>query len=250
MLTKQEIYLVVNRYIGVNGGYLGDFSYRTHDEFYPDYCDLDISPNAYEGTTRQRFIKILEESDTNIQVKILKGVLEKYPLDYFSEAEQDAKSKYYQRIKEIISRLEGRAIVEMPSLSYTNDTVERAIKDAKLLIENNGATSGVDRIHTTLYGYLKEVCKTENITINEKDTLTQLFKKLKNSHPKLQITGPRRNDIFQIINSFSNALDKLNPIRNKATLSHPNEDLLHEDEAILVINSAQTILNYLDRKLS
>jgi hypothetical protein len=43
-LTRQEIARLVNRYIGVSGGYLGDFSYRTHAEFYPEYCDLDINP--------------------------------------------------------------------------------------------------------------------------------------------------------------------------------------------------------------
>ena len=49
---------VVNRYIGVAGGYIGDFSYRTHAEFYPEYCDLAIDPNNYAGTTRERFIEI------------------------------------------------------------------------------------------------------------------------------------------------------------------------------------------------
>ena len=43
-LSKREIMIVVNRYIGVEGGYLGDFSYRTHAEFYPLYCELDIDP--------------------------------------------------------------------------------------------------------------------------------------------------------------------------------------------------------------
>ena len=54
-LTPQEVMKIVNRYIGVAGGYLGDFSYRTHAEFYPEYCDLDIDPNNYAGTTRERF---------------------------------------------------------------------------------------------------------------------------------------------------------------------------------------------------
>lgn len=30
---SQQIQIVVNRYIGVTGGYLGDFSYRTHTDF-------------------------------------------------------------------------------------------------------------------------------------------------------------------------------------------------------------------------
>ena len=33
-LTDGEITRIVNRYIGVSGGYLGDFSYRTHVDFY------------------------------------------------------------------------------------------------------------------------------------------------------------------------------------------------------------------------
>ena len=58
-LTDGEITRIVNRYIGVSGGYLGDFSYRTHADFYPEYCNLDIDPNDYAGTTRERFIAIL-----------------------------------------------------------------------------------------------------------------------------------------------------------------------------------------------
>ena len=49
-LTHQEAMKVVNRYIGMVGGYLGDFPYRTHAEFYRKYCDLDIrTPDAMKG---------------------------------------------------------------------------------------------------------------------------------------------------------------------------------------------------------
>ena len=37
-----EINLLVYKYIGVEGGYLGDFSYTTHDAFYPVYCGLEM----------------------------------------------------------------------------------------------------------------------------------------------------------------------------------------------------------------
>ena len=39
-LTSREVTRIVNRYIGVSGGYLGDFSYRTHADFYPEYWGL------------------------------------------------------------------------------------------------------------------------------------------------------------------------------------------------------------------
>ena len=71
-MTKQEITRLVNRYIGVSGGYLGDFSYRTHADFYPEYCDLDIKPDDYPGTTRERFITILSSRARDDQAKIVK----------------------------------------------------------------------------------------------------------------------------------------------------------------------------------
>ena len=62
MLKKSEIYRFVNDYIGVSGGYLIGFSYTTHYEFYPSYCDLEINVAAYKpGTTSEKFIRILEK---------------------------------------------------------------------------------------------------------------------------------------------------------------------------------------------
>lgn len=251
MLTKPEIFMITNSYIGVKDGYLGDFSYRTHDEFYPDYCDLDIVPSALEGmTTRYRFIHILSNADEKTQAKILKGILEKYPIEYFPEDKQEGKKRVYEKIQGLIRKLENSNVVASEKLIITNETVERAIQDAKTLLTENGATSSVDRIHTALHGYLKEVSKQAGIEIDNDENLTQIFKKLKQNHPKLQSNGHRQDDIDQIIRSFSNTLDKLNPIRNKASLSHPNDTLLEEDEAMFVINSAQTVLNYLNRKFS
>ena len=43
-LTRPEITRIVNRYIGVSGGYLGDFSYGSHYDFYGEYCELDLNP--------------------------------------------------------------------------------------------------------------------------------------------------------------------------------------------------------------
>lgn len=247
MLSRPEIYTIVNGYIGVSGGYLGDFSYRTHAEFYPYYCDLDINPEAYEGTTRERFLIILGAADSATQAKILKGILKKYPVAYFNEELRPQKEKIANQIENLIAMLEGTAVAK-EKLIFTNDTVERAINDAELLIQKNGATSGVDRIHTALHGYVREVCKQSGIPTDEDESLTSIFRKLKQQHPALQKNGPRQSDIDHIINSFGNTLDKLNPIRNKASLSHPNENLLEEDEAMFVINSAQTVLNYLNRK--
>ena len=44
-------------------------------------------------------------------------------------------------------------------------------------------------------------------------------------------------------------LDVMNPVRNQASMAHPNESLLGPEEAWLVINVSRSILHYLDTKL-
>ena len=113
-LTRPEIYRLVNDYIEVYGGYLGDFSYRTHEEFYPQYCDLAIDPYEYEGTTRERFIQILSTANGITQAKIVAGVLAKYPASYFPEEVREYKQELYNEFRNVVSRLErhNQAVVE------------------------------------------------------------------------------------------------------------------------------------------
>lgn len=246
-LTNPEIMKIVNRYIGVSAGYLGDFSYQTHAAFYPEYCELDIDPYQYEGTTRERFITILSSSLPNVQAKIVRGVLERFPLN--AQSSPDTRTKeLYEDLLGIAKRLEGASPVLSPDPKINSAVVERAIGDVEALIEANGAVSGVDRIHTALHGYLRAVCDVENIVYGKDDSMTKLFKLLRQHHPALRNLGARSQDIERILQSSANIMDALNPIRNNASVAHPNEELLNKEEAMLVINVTRTLLHYLDAK--
>jgi hypothetical protein len=252
VLTRPEIYRVVNGYIGVSGGYLGDFSYRTHQEFYPYYCGLDIDPQdtPYYGTTRMRFMQVLEGQLPENQAKILRGVLAKYPVESFPESQRADKQQIYHEIKAMIARVERETSLQPPTLTVTNETVQRAIADATVLLEKNGPASAVDRVHTAFHGYLRAVCKQANIQVADDADVNALFKKLRDEHPGLQVDHTRKEDIGRVLSSLGNIVNTLNPLRNKASVAHPNEELLGEDEAMLVVNAVQILLYYLNAKLS
>lgn len=242
-MTRMDIKKLVNRYIGVSGGYLGDFSYRSHADFYPEYCNLDIDPHRYEGTTRQRFEKILETSPPHVQAKIIRGILEKYP-------PRDADTlRLASEFRDLAGEMDAVTSIPIAATVFTTEVVERAIRDIEILLTSRGAVSGVDRVHTALHGYLRKLCEDMTITYEAGATMTAIFKRLRADHPAFKVDGPRAQDITQVMRAMSAIMDALNPLRNNASVAHPNDDLLDEPEAMLTINSARTILNYLDAKL-
>ncbi len=245
-MTDAEITRVVNRYIGVSGGYLGDFSYRTHADFYPEYCDLEIDPYAVEGTTRERFIAILSSLPPRDQAKVLRGVIERFPPDQGTDARRVA----HAGLLKIIKRLESGPLIVGATPQITSEVVLRALTDAENLIQTSGPTSAVDRVHTVLHGYLQAVCDGEGIVYRRDDSMVVLFKKLRSGHPRLADLGPRGQDVEKVLKSCANILDAFLPVRNQASVAHPNQELLDEPEARLVINVGRSLLHYLDSKLS
>jgi hypothetical protein len=248
-LSNLEVMRVVEQYIGVDSGYLGDFSYRTHAEFYPLYCRLSISPADYEGTTRETFIEILLTSAPPVQAKILRGVIERFPLKGAS-APPTRTAELHDEIRAMIDRLERVLPVASPSLGTTSEAVDRAIDDVDTLLQTGGAISGIDRIHTALHGYLRLACDSASIAYSQEDSLAKLLKVLRQHHPAMQDLGPKEPEIGRVLQALGTVLDALNPIRNTASVAHPNEALLGEEEARLVINVGRAILCYLDAKLS
>lgn len=143
---------------------------------------------------------------------------------------------------------DGPTPVSSPNLEITSDIVERALSDAERLIATEGATSGVDRVHTAFHGYLHAVLEKAGLAAAEGAPITELFKLLRERHPGFQKTGPRHDDVNKVVRSLANVIDSLNPIRNLASVAHPNKELLDEPEAMLVINSVRTLLHYLNKR--
>lgn len=249
LLIKRDILKLINEYIGVDRGYLGDFSYRTHAEFYPLYCDLDINPNTLGGTTRERFIKILSEQEPENQSKIIRGVLSKFPVDQI-EKPASRTQELYRYFDTVASKLEhSSVIIHNPSIIEKYQVLNQALSDAELLMKQSTPSSAVDRIYTYFQGYLEAICFDQNIRIDQNENITKLFKIIKSNHPAFKMSTPRSVEINKVLNSLSAIIDALPAIRNKATLSHPNPELLDNPEAILVIDAIKSIGNYLENKL-
>ena len=250
-LTDPEIVRIVNRYIGVSGGYLGlpeRFSYRTHSDFYAEYCDMSVDLSPFDGTTRETFMAALASLSPRDQAKVLRGVIERFPPD--EPGAPASRAATHAVLLTYIERLESGPLIASQTPQITSEVVLRALQDAENLIMTSGPTSAVDRVHTVLHGYLIAVCDGAGIAYGDRQTMVALLRKLEAQHPSLADLGPRAQDIKTVLNASASILDALLPVRNQGSMAHPNAELLGEPEARLIINVGRTLLNYLDAKLS
>jgi hypothetical protein len=223
-----------------------------------DWHELGHSTGQYDYIVHhQRLLRSLSWGDEDYGACVFEA------LRYFAERDFDALRAVVEHPK-IRNHLEKSApdlLVDLglneahvPIVSLTppsaGDVIRRALADADNLLQSSGATSAVDRLHTALHGYLRALCVERGIALADEGSITAVFKALRTQHPALRDFGNQGSEIGRILNSFSTVIDALNTIRNHASVAHPNENLLGEAEALLVVNAVRTLFHYLSRKVS
>ena len=141
--------------------------------------------------------------------------------------------------------------VKAPEISNTSaPAVAAALSDAEALIQAGNCVGAIDRVHTALHGYARTLCLEAGLTeIRQDIELPRAIKVLRESHPKLRAIGPHSEHFEKVLKAISVICDTLGTLRNHASLAHANDDLLGQSEALLVANTARTILRYLSDKI-
>ena len=141
--------------------------------------------------------------------------------------------------------VEKYEVIDFSAISLT-EVISKAINDAELLMEQGKYDSAFDRIHTAYHGYLRKVLDNKGLCYEESDTLSQLYTKL---HTKIS-SNISSSEIAELIRtslrSGSGIIAAINEMRNKHSLSHPNDDLLQKREAQFAIKLVRDISDYIN----
>lgn len=147
-------------------------------------------------------------------------------------------------------RIGGDSVLSRaPAGLSSSDVVLRALNDAEHLMHVSGPVSAVDRLHTALHGYFRNLCLESGIAVADDASMTALFKVLRQDHPALRSFGTYDKDLVRVLQGFAQAIDALNSLRNNGSVAHPSVDLLGESEAHLAVNASRTIFNYISAKV-
>ena len=156
----------------------------------------------------------------------------------------------YIRFVAVRARIDGGPTpVPDPEPSVSSRIVTEALNEARFLVDGRGSLSGIDRAHTAFHGFLRALCETAELDVPADADVTALFKALRKGHPKLKADGPRADDITRVLHGLATVVNSLNPLRNLASMAHPNEELLGVAEANLMLNAIRTLMHYLDERV-
>lgn len=184
-----------------------------------------------------------------------------YPINYNSLAEwwvyikdidgYAARTAYVNHLfDEIIASLSASVNSGTPldfSPFYSiSEAIDTAIKDANTLIKEGSFVSAIDRIHTAFHGYLESLLNKHGVEYNKSDTVQTLYSKLHSYYEDSIEPKEIATIVKTLLRGASGIVNSINDIRNTYSVSHPNEDLVHDREAKLMAKLVLDVVQYIE----
>ncbi len=146
---------------------------------------------------------------------------------------------------EIAIMVEEYEVIDFTIITITN-VITQAISDAELFMKEGKYSSAFDRVHTAFHGYLRKILDDMDVEHEESETINQLYNKLHGEIGHRIEPKPVADLIKTLIRSASGVISSINDIRNRHSLSHPNEKVIGENEALLAIKIIKELANYIN----
>lgn len=241
----------IEKFLEMESGYVLDFSNRTMQEFLIDSMGIDIYDDKYDyssGSKANRvrgFLRV--ESNYNAGVLIEK--LCEYWISQIHTGDRDYDQSDENRYKEclkIAQRLKSDGPVEnIDSLKPNSDDqdfskLSKSIRDS---IEKNQPEAALDRLHTFVVKYVRELCSKHEIEFEQNHPLHSLF----GAYVK-HLTG---NELIEsvmterILKSSISVLEAFNDVRNNKSFAHDNT-ILNYNESILIFNDVSNVIRFIE----
>jgi hypothetical protein len=244
---------MLERFFGMKSGYVCDFSDRTFAEFIQESTGIDIDAEEYaqNGTSKANRLRTLwsKESD-QLNTKLLDDMLGYWRtqkiLSNNGVGLTAQETILYEECAKVLSRLRETADTQdITALTPNSDDSDFAslASSIQASIKQGKANEALDRLHTFLVKYVRELCRRHSISHDKNTPLHGLFGQyVKHIERQGLITAEMSK---KIIKSSIQILESFNKVRNDYSFAHDNK-LLDNDEATLIFNNISNTLRFLD----
>lgn len=235
----------LEKLLGMESGYVLNFSNRTFAEHFSDVAHIDIYDDkyAYRGQSKaNRMRAFWEREDNQAVVRALAPLIDgwgDFPT-YGFDAPGAEVAAILDRLRDLSSVTDVDALVAPRDGDEAFETIARHVREA---IERNEPEAAIDRLHTFLMKYMRRLCSRRGIeTTRDKPLHSLMGEYLK----ALRDQNVIESDITRrILKSTISIMEALNQVRNERSLAHDN-DLLDHDESLLVFAHVASVVRFLE----
>lgn len=228
-------------------GYVLDFTDRSFREFFQDTLQLDIELECYkeDGTSKaKRLRKFWSIESSHIVGKSIEELILYGQSEHCLCTDADARDLTDDCWKIAQILMQNTAVVELSALTATINRHDFKVvaAEARQAIEKNQPEVGLDRLHTFLVKFIREIMKQHEITIDKEKPLHSIFGEY--------VKHLRDNECMEsemtekILKSTISILEKFNHVRNNKSLAHDNP-MLNYEESLLIFNHVTALIRFI-----
>ena len=235
--------------LGMESGYVLDFSDRTFNDFIYDSVKIDPEENSHlfngRGTSKaKRLRSFIERGNPAIVAKLLREMWEyRESLTIFQRSQNE--ERVHETFFSTIARIEGRsdAIDTSAIESFEpNETLEELVASIKRDMDAKKPQAGIDRLHTyCMKRFASLVKKHGGGECGPEDPLHSRVGKYVNLLKAQRNLSPMSE---RIVKSSISVFEAMNPLRNDKSFAHDNPDLVEMEEARFIFDSVTAFLRY------
>lgn len=249
-LTRREK-LKLEKIFEMEGGYLLDFSNATLSNFVFEILNLEFYSDKYQefGDSKANRMRAIWSKESNYSVgklilEILEYWREKKLMNYreISQPEQEL----FNECQKIGIRLKQDIIVEeIEVIREVEDDKDFSLlaKSIRESIEKNEPEVALDRLHTYVLKFVRQLCISHEIEIKKEETLNALFGK----YVKFIVKNEKIESLMteRILKYSIHVLESFNDIRNNRSFAHDNK-ILNYNESLLIFNNVTNSIKFIE----
>jgi hypothetical protein len=241
----------LEKILEMEDGFVLDFSNRTFQEFIIDTMGIDIYIDKYsfKGNSKANRLKAFWEIESSYYAGILIERLLDYWLTQIHTRERDydnTDENLYKESLKIVERLKSGGPVEnLDSIKPNSDdeSFEKLAKSIKQCINNNEPETGIDRLHTFVVKYIREICLKHKIEFEKENPLHSLFGMYVKHLNSSKIVESEMT--IRILKSSISVLEAFNNVRNEQSFAHYNS-ILNYNESLLIFNNISNVIRFIE----
>ena len=235
----------LERTLGMESGYVLNFSNRTFAEFFLDSFGIDVYDAKYDRASGSKANRMRAFWD--VESNFLVGrALDLLFTEWNEFQGYNSPEKPPEECWPIVRRLkESAPVPEIESvLPNAEDTSFEALaRSVRETIEKNEPQLGLDRLHTFLMKYFRVLCQRCGISTDVEKPLHSLvgeYVKFLKSNGLIESEMTER-----ILKSSISVMEAFNRVRNTKSFAHDNE-ILNYDESLLIFGHVTSSIRFLE----